>query len=72
MDSSFWDVSFLKFTVNRRDSTSTILEARAGPDGIFRVEGETAQEDELEKIREKIRKDREELERYIIGRWDPK
>lgn len=55
------------------DPKSAVLEARVGEDGIFRVESETIQEEELARLRsivgKRIQKDIDELMR---GMWENK
>lgn len=51
------------------DPSSTILEAQVGEDGVYRVEGETDLESEADRIRDSIKKDMEDMERFIFGKW---
>lgn len=65
---SIWGMNF-------GESSEAVLEARAGEDGVFRVDLCEEKRDgsdpwgELEKLREKLRERESELEKFIFGVW---
>jgi hypothetical protein len=53
------------------DPKTARLEAQAGEDGVFRIKGETIQEEELERLREKIGKRMQrDIDQMIRGAWE--
>lgn len=72
--SATWKTTRVEAKPKVLDPKTALLEAKPGPDGVFRVEGETVQRDELERLRKEIgemmRKDQENINRLIMGMFD--
>lgn len=69
-----WKTTRVEAKPRNINPKTALLEAEAGEDGVFRVEGEEIQEEELERLRKKIAESfrplQEDVNRLILGLFD--